>query len=181
MKKIGLLVILMMILVAPFAVFAEEEGDKKDTKEVNIYFFRGQGCSHCAEAEEWFKSIEEELGDRFEIVDYETWYNEDNAELMKKVAEARGEAEQATGVPYIIVGDKSWIGFADDYKEEIKDQINSEYGKNINDRYDVMELMNDIGSNKKKDSGSDVASLIIILLVVGGIGFGIYKARANTN
>ena len=83
MKKIGLLVILMMILVAPFAVFAEEEGDKKDTKEVNIYFFRGQGCSHCAEAEEWFKSIEEELGDRFEIVDYETWYNEDNAELMK--------------------------------------------------------------------------------------------------
>ena len=181
MKKIGLLVILMMILVAPFAVFAEEEGDKKDTKEVNIYFFRGQGCSHCAEAEEWFKSIEEELGDRFEIVDYETWYNEDNAELMKKVAEARGEAEQATGVPYIIVGDKSWIGFADDYKEEIKDQINSEYGKNINDRYDVMELMNDIGSNKKKDSGSDVASLIIILLVVGGIGFGIYKARTNTN
>ena len=181
MKKIGLLVILMMILVAPFAVFAEEEGDKKDTKEVNIYFFRGQGCSHCAEAEEWFKSIEEELGDRFEIVDYETWYNQDNAELMKKVAEARGEAEQATGVPYIIVGDKSWIGFADDYKEEIKDQINSEYGKNINDRYDVMELMNDIGSNKKKDSGSDVASLIIILLVVGGIGFGIYKARANTN
>ncbi len=181
MKKIGLLVILMMILVAPFAVFAEEEGDKKDTKEVNIYFFRGQGCSHCAEAEEWFKSIEEELGDRFKIVDYETWYNEDNAELMKKVAEARGEAEQATGVPYIIVGDKSWIGFADDYKEEIKDQINSEYGKNINDRYDVMELMNDIGSNKKKDSGSDVASLIIILLVVGGIGFGIYKARANTN
>ena len=181
MKKIGLLVILMMILVAPFAVFAEEEGDKKDTQEVNIYFFRGQGCSHCAEAEEWFKSIEEELGDRFEIVDYETWYNEDNAELMKKVAEARGEAEQATGVPYIIVGDKSWIGFADDYKEEIKDQINSEYGKNINDRYDVMELMNDIGSNKKKDSGSDVASLIIILLVVGGIGFGIYKARANTN
>ena len=181
MKKIGLLVILMMILVAPFAVFAEEEGDKKDTKEVNIYFFRGQGCSHCAEAEEWFKSIEEELGDRFKIVDYETWYNEDNAELMKKVAEARGEAEQATGVPYIIVGDKSWIGFADDYKEEIKDQINSEYGKNINDRYDVMELMNDIGSNKKKDSGSDVASLIIILLVVGGIGFGIYKARTNTN
>ena len=184
MKKLKYLVLLiLMILIVPFAVFADEEESaaKEENKEVKIYFFRGEGCSHCAEAEEWFKSIEEELGDRFEIIDYETWYNEDNAELMKKVAEARGEAEQATGVPYIIVGDKSWIGFADDYKEEIKDQINSEYGKNINDRYDVMELMNDIGSNKKKDSGSDVASLIIILLVVGGIGFGIYKARANTN
>ena len=36
MKKIGLLVILMMILVAPFAVFAEEEGDKKDIPLVDL-------------------------------------------------------------------------------------------------------------------------------------------------
>ena len=180
MKKIGLLVLLMMILIVPFTVFAEEESEKKeDSKEVNVYFFRGEGCSHCAEAEEWFKSIEEELGDRFEIIDYETWYNEDNSELMKKVAKARGESEQATGVPYIIVGDKSWIGFTDDYKEEIKSQINAEYGKDVNKRYDVIELLGQKSSDK--DSSSDVAALIIILLVVGGVGFGIYKARGNTN
>ena len=77
MKKIGLLLVLLMILVAPFTVFAEEEA-KEESKEVKVYFFRGQGCSHCAEAEEWFKSIEEEMGDRFEIIDYETWYNEES-------------------------------------------------------------------------------------------------------
>lgn len=180
MKKIGLLLVLLMILVAPFTVFAEEEA-KEESKEVKVYFFRGQGCSHCAEAEEWFKSIEEEMGDRFEIIDYETWYNEDNADLMKKVADARGESEQATGVPYIIIGDKSWVGFADDYKDEIKDQINGEYGKDVKERYDVIELLNQNKSSKKEGSGSDVAALIIILLVVGGIGFGIYKARTNTN
>ena len=180
MKKIGLLLVLLMILVAPFAVFAEEEA-KEESKEVKVYFFRGQGCSHCAEAEEWFKSIEEEMGDRFEIIDYETWYNEDNADLMKKVADARGESEQATGVPYIIIGDKSWVGFADDYKDEIKDQINGEYGKDVKERYDVIELLNQNKSSKKEGSGSDVEALIIILLVVGGIGFGIYKARTNTN
>ena len=101
--------------------------------------------------------------------------------IMKKVADARGESEQATGVPYIIIGDKSWVGFADDYKDEIKDQINGEYGKDVKERYDVIELLNQNKSSKKEGSGSDVAALIIILLVVGGIGFGIYKARTNTN
>ena len=183
MKKLKYLVLLiLMILIVPFAVFADEEESaaKEENKEVKIYFFRGEGCSHCAEAEEWFKSIEEELGDRFEIIDYETWYNEDNSELMKKVAEKRGESDRATGVPYIIIGDKSWIGFAEDYKEEIKDQINSLYGTEIDKRYDIMELMGDT-SKKDENKSSDVAALIIVLLVVGGIGFGIYKAREKTN
>lgn len=178
MKSIKYLVLLLMIFIVPFSVFAEEE-EKEDSKEVKVYFFRGEGCSHCAEAEEWFKSIEEEYGDRFEIVDYETWYDEDNSELMKKVAKARGEEDRATGVPYILIGDKSWVGFADDYKDEMKSQIDTEYGKEIKDRYDVMELM---GNIKKDDNkGSDVVTLIIVLLIVGGIGFGIYKAREKTN
>lgn len=179
MKSIKYIVLLLlMILIVPFSVFAEEE-KKEDSKEVKVYFFRGEGCSHCAEATEWFKSIEEEYGDRFEIVDYETWYDEDNSELMQKIAKARGEEDSATGVPYIIIGDKSWVGFADDYKDEIKSQIDTEYGKEIKDRYDVMELMGDI--KKEDNKGSDVATLIIVLLIVGGIGFGIYKAREKTN
>ena len=179
MKSIKYLVLLLlMILIVPFSVFAEEE-KKEDSKEVKVYFFRGEGCSHCAEANEWFKSIEDEYGDRFEIVDYETWYDEDNSELMQKIAKARGEEDRATGVPYIIIGDKSWVGFADDYKEEIKSQIDTEYGKEIKDRYDVMELMGNV--KKDEDKSSDVVTLIIVLLVVGGIGYGIYKAREKTN
>jgi len=86
MKKLMIAVLLLVTaLVIPFAVNAEE------SNEVNVYFFRGEGCSHCAEAEEWFSSIEEEYGSKFNIVDYETWYNEENQELMQKVATARGE------------------------------------------------------------------------------------------
>lgn len=182
MKKIKYLVLLVvMMLIVPFTVFAdEEETAKEDNKEVKVYFFRGQGCSHCAEAEEWFKSIEEEYGERFKIVDYETWYNEENADLMKKVAKARGEEDRATGVPYIIIGDKSWIGFAEDYKDEIKGQIDSVYGTEIEKRYDIMDLMSST-TKKEEKKDSDVVSLIIVLLVVGGIGFGIYKARQKTN
>ena len=90
-----------------------------------VYFFRGEGCSHCAEAEAWFESIKEEYGKYFIIKDYETWYNSKNAELMEEVAKSRGE--EANGVPYIIIGDKSWLGFATAYESEMLNEIKRVY------------------------------------------------------
>lgn len=186
-----LVIVLVTLLIIPFSVFAEgdEEANTENNtentaesteekKEVPLYFFRGDGCSHCAEAEEWFKSIEEEYGSYFEIKDYETWYNEENQELMEKVAEARGES--ADGVPYIIVGNKSWNGFTEDYKEEILSEIKKVYEQSDSERYDIMELLSDDDTKKKKNGSSDVVALFMIVLVVGGIGYGIYHARANT-
>ena len=95
--------------------------DKTIDGKAIIYFFRGEGCPHCVEAEAWFESIKEEYGKYFIIKDYETWYNEENAELMKKVAKARGE--EANGVPYIIIGDKSWMGFTQSYTDEMLKEI----------------------------------------------------------
>ena len=180
MKNIKyLFLIAIAFLVLPFAVFADNEEETKTTstkesKEVKIYFFRGQGCSHCAEAEEWFKSIEEEYGKYFEIVDYEVWYDNDNKELMERVAEKRGE--KAEGVPYLIIGNKSWSGFTEDYKEEILAQVKSEFEVNVADRYDIIKLL-----KVPEKKSNDALSLIIILAVTGGIGYGIYKARKKVN
>ena len=188
MEKLKYLLLLFVaVLILPLAVFAEDEANNEateskeaDSKEVNIYFFRGEGCPHCEEAETWFKSIEEEMGDKFNIVDYETWYNEDNQSLMQKVAEARGE--EAEGVPYIIVGDMSWNGFTESYEDEIKDQINKVFEQNVDERYDIMKYIKNPESQKKEEkSSSDAVALLLIIIVAGGIGFGIYKARQNTN
>ena len=86
-----------------------------------VYLFRGEGCPHCTDAENWLESIKEEYGKYFTVVDYETWYNEDNAEFMKKVAKSRGENVQ--GVPYIIIGNKSWNGFTESYEDEMLKEI----------------------------------------------------------
>lgn len=183
-------VVIASLLIIPIGVFAEGEEEENATsdelsKEVIIYFFRGQGCSHCAEAEAWFESIEDEYGDKFRIQDYETWYDADNAELMEKVAKARGEEESATGVPYIIIGDQSWIGFTDDYKKEITNKINELYNQEVNERYDIMSLLDtllvDADKDSEKGSGSDVVALLLILIICGGVGYGIYAARKNAN
>ena len=192
MVKLKYLVILFAaVLLLPMTVFAVDEEvvaenpeatettGTEDSKEVNLYFFRGEGCPHCEEAEQWFQSIEEEYGSYFKVVDYETWYNEDNAALMQKVAEARGET--AEGVPYIIIGDKSWSGFTESYEQEILDQIQSVYAQDVSARYDIMKYLD--GSAPKKDAkdkdkgANDALVLILIILIAGGIGFGVNRAR----
>lgn len=185
MKKLSYLVVLLIALfVFPFGVLAEESTDtstekpvEEVSKEVPIYFFFGDGCSYCAAAEKWFKEIESEYGSKFEIKAYETWYNQENAELMQKVAEARKET--ADGVPYIIIGDQSWNGFADEYKDEILSKIETVYEQEVDKRYDIMQLVQTGYTNEEEEKagGNDYVSLIIILVVVGAAGFGIYKAR----
>lgn len=180
-----LFALIIAILVIPMAVFAEDvEATDDSSKVVNVYLFRGEGCPHCQEAEEWFDSIKDEYGGLFKIVDYETWQDEDNAKLMQQVAEVRGET--AEGVPYIIIGDKSWNGFADDYKDEIIEQIKSVFEQDVIDRYDVMNYLEGSkkksgNSSSKKSSSNDFGALVVILLVSGAVGFGVYKARCNAN
>ena len=189
MKKLKfLLVILLAFLVLPLAVFAEEEEvaaneetTEEVSKEVPLYFFRGEGCPHCAEFEAWLQEIEGEYGEFYEVKDYETWYNQDNAQLMTKVATLRQEEDTATGVPYIIIGNKSWIGFAADYKDEIIEKIKNVYAQDPAERYDIMKYVETgtIPEEKKEEKsvGGDVLITIVLILVVGGVGFGIYKAR----
>ena len=60
-------------------------------------------------------------------------------------------------------------------------KIKEEFEKNVEDRYDIIKLLPDIEKDKNKDTtGSDVIALLVILLVFGGICFGVYKARKKT-
>ena len=194
MKKISyLLLLLAALMVLPFSVFAEGEEDVQVTAtvdtdlKVNVYLFRGDGCPHCQEAEEWFNTkMEEGYGNIFRVIDFEVWYNQDNAALMNKVAEAR--AEEVGGVPYIIVGNKSWNGFTSSFGDEILEEIKSEYSLAVAERHDmsaqIPELANgnvsENNSVKEEKQNNDAIALIIILAVTGAICFGIYKAREHS-
>ena len=170
MKKIKyLLVIFTFLFLFPFGV----EGKEK----INIYFFKGNGCPHCEEAEAFFNSIEEEYGKYYNLIDYETWYDTDNAELMAKVASKLGE--EANGVPYIIIGKKTWNGYTSNYNDEIISTIKKEYNKSNKDRYDVIEEVN--GKAKKSNPSSDIAAILIIILIIGSIVYGIIIARKKSS
>lgn len=180
MKKLKLfLFVLVAFLILPFSVFAEEvkDDDVSINNEVNLYFFHGNGCPHCEDAQEWFKEIEKEYGDKFNLVPYEVWYNEENNSLMSAVAEARGE--EADGVPYIVIGNQSWSGFDESYKDVIINKIESEYKQPVEERYDVMDYVSI--KEESSNTGRDILVLLLILAFGGMIITGIIMARKNAN
>lgn len=147
--------------------YAEEKG------KVNVYLFRGSSCSHCFDAVVFFAGMAKEYQDKFNLISYEVWGNKDNSTLMEEVAKKLGD--EVGGVPYIVVGKKSWNGYTDSYGEEIKSEITKQAKKDEADRYDVMKKI----GNDDSSSSNDVLSLIIIILVTAGIVTGVIFTRKN--
>ena len=180
MKKLKVFLLLIIgVFILPLFVNAEVKPDKaidEESSEVRVYIFRGEGCPHCEEAIEWFNSIENDYGSKFQLVSYEVWNNNDNSSFMQKVAKVRGE--EPSGVPYILVGDKTWYGFDESYKSEILEEIDTEYKQYVKYRYDILEYVESGKAPKKSsESGVDTNSLItlvIVVVVIGGIAGGTY-------
>ena len=194
MKKLKTLftLLLIAILVIPFngVVKAEDEeidGDPvvvENKKEpVKIYMFRGETCGYCKAAIEWLNSIEDEYGDYFDLVTYEVWNDEKNAELYQQVASFLGD--NATGVPYIIVGKYSYPnGFGADsvIDEETGQTMGDQLIQRVleiynqDERYDVFEQMN-LSIPEEKDHS--VAVAIVSIVVIAGFVALIVLAKKN--
>ena len=100
MKKV-ILFILTFVLFIPIT-FAEE-------KNINMYLFYGEGCPHCAALEEY---LDEYLKDKpnIKLYTYEIWNSKENSELLEKVSQALDI--EATGIPYLVIGEDVVSGFA---------------------------------------------------------------------
>ena len=103
-NKIIKIALLLIILLAPLKlVYA---------KDVNVYFFHGDGCPHCAAEEEFFKTLKNQTDLDFEIRKYEIWYNKENTELLSDLA--KDQNWEITGVPFTVIGKKTFVGYLND-------------------------------------------------------------------
>ena len=123
-----------------------------DDNKVNVYIFRGNTCGYCLHAIHYFSSIIGEYGKYFNLKTYEVWQNSDNSALMQKAASVLGD--DASGVPYIIIGKKSFSGYASSMNSQIEAQIKSEYEKSKSDRYDIMDHLDEAKDTSKSDDTS---------------------------
>ncbi len=79
-----------------------------ENEKVTLYFFHGDGCPHCAEEEKFLETIQEDYP-QLEIVSYEVWYDDENAELLRKVENAF--SIKRPGVPTNVIGKTVISGF----------------------------------------------------------------------
>lgn len=121
MKRFKKIFVLTLVLFLSFITKVNASG------VVEVYLFRGEGCPHCAEAEEFFDELENNYlySSKFNLTDYEVWYDDDNKELMEKVAEKLNTT--VTGVPFIVIGENYYKGYSADIGEKIKSTIYTEY------------------------------------------------------
>ncbi len=129
MKKLYLIAVIALILFSLVSIQAvNAEGSPNNlTSNINdnpdkvtVYFFWGEGCPYCSEEEPFLDSLEEKYPE-LEVKSFETWYNQENAELFQEVAKAYGI--QARGVPTTFIGEEHWVGFSSSMEPEIEEYV----------------------------------------------------------
>jgi thiol-disulfide isomerase/thioredoxin len=121
--------------------------------------FRGKGCGYCRAFLNFLNDNAEEYGKYFKLVSFETWYDENNGGLLTDVSTFLGEAAQ--GVPYVIIGDQVFPGYASSYDDGIKSAITELYKQKPEDRYDVFKAYNDGIDAEKKAANASTNKVII--------------------
>lgn len=151
MKKC-LCLLLLILFIIPINTFALNK-DYKDvlsdlTKEevvknkINIYFFYGDGCPHCAKEEKLLKILKEKYSDVIIIHSYETWGNSKNRDLMiraKEIVNAKGVSQ--VSVPFTVISDKYFSGYSEYVGNELENLIknySSEDNLDNNDKNNVV-------------------------------------------
>ncbi len=102
MNKLKRLVLFFFCLwLIPMFCFADE-------KPITLYLFHGDGCPHCAEEMEFLTTLENDYP-QVEIVKYEVWYNEENANLLTEVQKSFDLSRY--GVPTTVIGNVAITGY----------------------------------------------------------------------
>ena len=127
MKKI-IYTIIISLLFIPIFVFA-------GNKDVDMYLFYGRGCPHCAQLEEFLDKYLPKNTD-VKLHKYEVWYDSDNANKLKEVQKIL--KDNSSGVPYLVIGNDSIVGYIEDYTDElIKNTITYYREVNYNDKVGI--------------------------------------------
>ena len=153
-KKI-FIVILVVVVIAGLAILGywlyekyssdnsevlnqETISDVKPAKDgkVNVYLFWGKGCPHCEAMGEFLKTIRPDYSKYYNLYTLEVWYNQNNANLQKKIMKQLGDNNSDVEVPFMVIGKQYLIGYRTDWNDKIKSMIINEY--NQKNRSDVM-------------------------------------------
>ena len=145
MKKIlSYVFVILFVFLYSIPVLAKEKN------ELTLYFFHGDGCPHCADEEKYLKKIKDKY-DSLEVVEYEVWYNDSNASLLKSVEEAFDI--KRTGVPTTVIGNTVIMGFGSNTGSRIESAINYYLENDYEDQIEKIQNGTFVKEEVIKDDG----------------------------
>ena len=168
MKRI-IKLILFLLLIIPTSTLALSKDyndyvgkyyDIKNDDKVNIYLFYSKICPHCQKEEKYFETLKEKYQDKINIYTYEVTENKTNNEIMKSLKKELKENSQ--GVPFTIIGTKTFLGYDESFNERIENTIDSYLDENTDT--DNTYTIPILGKVEAKN-----ASIILIAIILGFI------------
>ena len=97
--------------------------------KLNIYLFYGEGCPYCEKEIEFFKKIKNKYQDKIIVYAFEAWVNEETDNLLYNFFKLMND--DVRGVPYVIIGEQSFIGFSTTLEDKFIKMIEEELINNF--------------------------------------------------
>ena len=139
---------------------------KETDDQITIYVFRGKGCQFCQKFLNYVNdTLVSKYGTMFKMITFEVWNDDDNSALMDTVGDFFGDNDSNFGIPYIIIGDKTFVGYSESMNTSIESAITELY--NSSDRYDVFEEM---ANGKTTETKSNTTAIVLWNLFITAAG-----------
>ena len=124
MKKRIFLFTLLLLLVgfAPALGQTTPSQNAANKPAIELYFFRSEGCLHCAEAEAFLGELVKQYP-QLNVKSFEVFYNNTNRQLYFTFVQAYNISMAQLVVPIIFVGNQSWVGFDNNIASQIKSAV----------------------------------------------------------
>lgn len=103
-KNVAKLIVITFITI--FGLFLTPTASAQE--EVNLYFFWGKGCPHCAKEEELLKYFQTKYS-YLRVHSFEVYTNYQNMNYLQQIGKELNE--RVDGVPFTIIGDKTFVGY----------------------------------------------------------------------
>ncbi len=105
-------VLIILVFLSSFVGYAKAKGN-----EYELFYFWGEGCSHCEEAKEFINDLKNEYPD-LTIKSYEIFENKKNRKIFKEKCVDLGV--EMKGVPAFIIGNRIWFGESEQNHKQIR-------------------------------------------------------------
>ncbi len=106
-----LALVLVVALVLGLVLTGGTAVAQQPNKSVDIYFFWGDGCPHCAAAKPFLAGLRQKYPG-VQVRDFEVWNHAENRDPLIKMAAKFGF--EPSSVPTIFIGERYWVGFAEE-------------------------------------------------------------------
>lgn len=156
MKKITTLLTLFIML------FALYPNVIKAAPKVNVYVFYGRDCPHCAKEKAYLNTIKDKYN--LQIFYYETWYNTNNQAILKNVKDYYN-LDDSFSVPFTIIGDYEFTGYADYMNSDIEKEI-KDYEK---DDEELLKFVATATEGLEEDNSKFIVLIVFIAMILGTI------------